>query len=93
MRNKDFIWRVLASDKDRSPIIDKQFETRFGIIWWLLTYWGEYPSRLAIYRIKKPYIATPRKKKDPLECCADDPFVGRLSDVPAVEQKTGAPNE
>ncbi len=79
MTNKDYIWRVLASDKDRVPIIDKQYETRFGVIWFLLTCWGKYPSRLAIYRVKKPYLATPRRSKQAEEYIADDAFVASLT--------------
>ncbi len=83
MKNKDYVWRVLASDKDRSTILDRSYETRFGIIWFLLTYWGVYPSRFTIYRMKKPYASTPRKKKDQLECCADDSFVAKLTEEKA----------
>lgn len=87
--NKDYVWRVLASDKDRTPVIDKYFETRFGIIWFLLTYWRRYPSRFTIYRMRKPCLVTPRRSKQIEEDVAHNGLVIRLAQLTHEETKDG----
>lgn len=69
MTNSDYIWKVVGADgKNQVKVIDKTFDTRFGVIWFLLRSW-HLPTRFTISRSRKPY----KRVK------AVDPFVDALS--------------
>lgn len=85
--NSDYIWKVSGSDGKHNPVIEKVYDTRFGAIWFLLTHWGDLPSRFSVTRMRKPYLAAPRKKEDMF--CADDPFVANLANQPGERPRKG----
>lgn len=85
MINHDYIWKIIGSDGDHSGKFEKVFDSRFGIIWYLITHWA-LPTRFTIYRSKKPYnLAEPVKKVSNFRrlqqdhFCAEDAFVARLA--------------
>lgn len=80
MTNNDYIWKVLGSDGKHNVQFEKVYDTRLGVLWFLLTHWGVLPTRFSITRMRKPYLAAPKKpKKEDDFFCADDPFVARLA--------------
>lgn len=79
MTNNDYIWKVLGSDGKHNVKFEKVYDTRLGVLWFLLTHWGDLPTRFSITRMRKPYLAAPRKNKNADIFCADDPFVARLA--------------
>lgn len=95
MINHDYIWKIIGSDGDHSGKFEKVFDSRFGIIWYLITNWT-LPTRFTIYRSKKPYnLAAPYSRNrnavapEPKnEHCAEDAFVARLASEEANDHKT-----
>ena len=79
MTNNDYIWQVLGSDGKHNVKFEKVYDTRLGVLWFLLTHWGDLPTRFSITRQRKPYLAGPKKPKNDDVFCADDPFVARLA--------------
>lgn len=79
MTNNDYVWKVLGSDGKHNVKFEKVYDTRLGVLWFLLTHWADLPTRFTITRMRKPYLAAPRKAKNLDEFCADDPFVARLA--------------
>lgn len=82
MTNNDYIWKVLGSDGKHNVQFEKVYDTRLGVLWFLLTHWSDLPTRFSISRVRKPYLAAPKKPKNKDEhnlFCADDPFVARLA--------------
>ena len=79
MTNNDYIWKVLGSDGKHSVQFEKVYDTRLGVLWFLLTHWGNLPTRFSISRVRKPYLAAPKKPKNDDIFGADDPFVARLA--------------
>ena len=82
MTNNDYIWKVLGSDGKHNVKFEKVYDTRLGVLWFLLTHWSDLPTRFSITRQRKPYLAAPKKPKNKDEhnlFCADDPFVARLA--------------
>jgi len=51
MTNSDYIWKVVGADgKNQVKVIEKTYDTRFGVIWFLLTHFGHLPTRFSITR-------------------------------------------
>ena len=76
MTNSDYIWKVVGADgKNQVKVIEKTYDTRFGVIWFLLTHFGHLPTRFSITRCRKPY----KRKKNEDIFGADDPFVASLT--------------
>lgn len=76
LTNNDYIWKVVGADgKNQVKVIEKTYDTRFGVIWFLLTHFGHLPTRFSITRCRKPY----KRKKNEDIFGADDPFVANLT--------------
>jgi len=77
LTNNDYIWKVVGADgKNQVKVIEKTYDTRFGVIWFLLTHLGHLPTRFSITRCRKPYK---RKKGNEDIFGADDLFVANLT--------------
>lgn len=79
MTNNDYVWKVLGSDGKHNVKFEKVYDTRLGVLWFLLTHWADLPTRFTITRMKRKNLASPDQKNGFNPFCADDPFVARLA--------------